>query len=283
MQLITTKKALFEVVSNAKSAGKTIGFVPTMGALHNGHLTLVKRCVSENDLCFVSVFVNPTQFNDKNDLANYPRTLEADAELLASVGCEFVFAPNADEMYDAEEMQKPFEFDFGGLDQVMEGRFRRGHFNGVVQVVSKLFQLVQPTRAYFGEKDFQQLAIIRRMVTVLNFPVEIVGCPIVREESGLALSSRNALLTPEQRQLAVHISQVLKESCLFALETPVHELHDAVVAAVNAREGLEVEYFEIVDGKTLQPIEKWEETNDIVGCITVYCGKIRLIDNIRYK
>ena len=283
MQLITTKKALFEVVSNAKSAGKTIGFVPTMGALHNGHLTLVKRCVSENDLCFVSVFVNPTQFNDKNDLANYPRTLEADAELLASVGCEFVFAPNADEMYDAEEMQKPFEFDFGGLDQVMEGRFRPGHFNGVVQVVSKLFQLVQPTRAYFGEKDFQQLAIIRRMVTVLNFPVEIVGCPIVREESGLALSSRNALLTPEQRQLAVHISQVLKESCLFALETPVHELHDAVVAAVNAREGLEVEYFEIVDGKILQPIEKWEETNDIVGCITVYCGKIRLIDNIRYK
>ena len=283
MQLITTKKALFEVVSNAKSTGKTIGFVPTMGALHNGHLTLVKRCVSENDLCFVSVFVNPTQFNDKNDLANYPRTLEADAELLASVGCQFVFAPNADEMYDAEEMQKPFEFDFGGLDQVMEGRFRPGHFNGVVQVVSKLFQLVQPTRAYFGEKDFQQLAIIRRMVTIMNFPVEIVGCPIVREESGLALSSRNALLTPEQRQLAVHISQVLKESCLFALETPVHELHDAVVAAVNAREGLEVEYFEIVDGKTLQPIEKWEETNDIVGCITVYCGKIRLIDNIRYK
>ena len=283
MQLITTKKALFEVVSNAKSTGKTIGFVPTMGALHNGHLTLVKRCVSENDLCFVSVFVNPTQFNDKNDLANYPRTLEADAELLASVGCQFVFAPNADEMYDVEEMHKPFEFDFGGLDQVMEGRFRPGHFNGVVQVVSKLFQLVQPTRAYFGEKDFQQLAIIRRMVTVLNFPVEIVGCPIVREESGLALSSRNALLTPEQRQLAVHISQVLKESCLFALETPVHELHDAVVAAVNAREGLEVEYFEIVDGKTLQPIEKWEETNDIVGCITVYCGKIRLIDNIRYK
>ena len=209
--------------------------------------------------------------------------MEADAQLLASVGCQFVFAPNADEMYDAEEMQKPFEFDFGGLDQVMEGRFRRGHFNGVVQVVSKLFQLVQPTRAYFGEKDFQQLAIIRRMVTVMNLPVEIVGCPIVREESGLALSSRNALLTPEQRQIAVHISQVLKESCLFALETPVHELHDAVVAAVNAREGLEVEYFEIVDGKTLQPIEKWEETNDIVGCITVYCGKIRLIDNIRYK
>ena len=283
MQIITTKKAFLEAVSNAKSKGKTIGFVPTMGALHDGHLTLVKRCVSENDLCFVSVFVNPTQFNDKNDLANYPRTLEADAQLLGSVGCQFIFAPTAEEMYDAEEMSKPFEFDFGGLDQVMEGRFRPGHFNGVVQVVSKLFQLVQPTRAYFGEKDFQQLAIIRRMVTVMNFPVEIVGCPIVREESGLALSSRNALLTPEQRQLAVHISQVLQESRQFVTETSVPELHEALVAAINAREGLEVEYFEIVDGKTLQPIEKWEETNDIVGCITVYCGKIRLIDNIRYK
>lgn len=283
MQIITTKKALLEAVSNTKSKGKTIGFVPTMGALHDGHLTLVKRCVSENDLCFVSVFVNPTQFNDKNDLANYPRTLEADAQLLGSVGCQFIFAPTAEEMYDAEEMSKPFEFDFGGLDQVMEGRFRPGHFNGVVQVVSKLFQLVQPTRAYFGEKDFQQLAIIRRMVTVMNLPVEIVGCPIVREASGLALSSRNALLTPEQSQLAVHISQVLQESRQFVTETSVPELHEALVAAINAREGLEVEYFEIVDGQTLQPIEKWEETNDIVGCITVYCGKIRLIDNIRYK
>jgi pantoate--beta-alanine ligase len=165
----------------------------------------------------------------------------------------------------------------------MEGRFRPGHFNGVVQVVSKLFKLVQPTRAYFGEKDFQQLAIIRRMVSVMKFPIEIVGCPIVREASGLALSSRNSLLTSEQRQRAVHISQVLKESQIFALETSVQELHDAVVAAINAREGLDVEYFEIVDGKTLQSIKKWEETDDVVGCITVYCGKIRLIDNIRYK
>ncbi|HQB68676.1 MAG TPA: pantoate--beta-alanine ligase [Paludibacteraceae bacterium] len=283
MQIITTKNALLEAVSTAKLQDKTIGFVPTMGALHDGHLTLVKRCVSENDLCFVSVFVNPTQFNDKNDLANYPRTVEADAALLESVGCKVMFVPNADEMYNADEMQKPFEFDFGGLDQVMEGRFRPGHFNGVVQVVSKLFKLVQPTRAYFGEKDFQQLAIIRRMVSVMKFPIEIVGCPIVREASGLALSSRNSLLTSEQRQRAVHISQVLKESQIFALETSVQELHDAVVAAINAREGLDVEYFEIVDGKTLQSIKKWEETDDVVGCITVYCGKIRLIDNIRYK
>ncbi len=283
MQTITTKKALDEFVSNCKSENKTIGFVPTMGALHNGHLTLVRRAVAENDICIVSVFVNPTQFNDKNDLANYPRTLEADAALLTEAGCACVFAPTPDEMYNADEMTNRFEFDFGGLDQVMEGKFRPGHFNGVVQVVSKLFRLVRPDRAYFGEKDFQQLAIIRRMTKLMNFPIEIVGCPIVREESGLALSSRNALLTPEQRQTAVHISAVLQESTQFALETSVGELHDAVVAAINAKEGLETEYFDIVDGHTLQSIERWDDAEYVVGCITVYCGKIRLIDNIRYK
>ncbi|HKL96923.1 MAG TPA: pantoate--beta-alanine ligase [Paludibacteraceae bacterium] len=283
MQIIRTKHELTNYISAAKSAGQSIGFVPTMGALHEGHLMLVKRSVSENDICVVSVFVNPTQFNNKTDLANYPRTLETDAELLASIGCHIIFAPTAEEMYDADEMTKPFNFNFGGLDAVMEGKFRPGHFNGVVQVVSKLFQLVQPTRAYFGEKDFQQLAIIRRMVRVMNLPVEIVGCPIVREATGLAMSSRNALLTLEQCQLAVHISQVLNESRQFVPETPVSELHTALVAAINQVEGLEVEYFDIVDGKTLQSIEKWEETDDIVGCITVYCGKVRLIDNIRYK
>lgn len=254
-----------------------------MGALHNGHLTLVRRAVAENDICIVSVFVNPTQFNDKNDLANYPRTLDADAALLTEAGCACVFAPTPEEMYNADEMATRFEFDFGGLDQVMEGKFRPGHFNGVVQVVSKLFRLVRPDRAYFGEKDFQQLAIIRRMTKLMNFPIEIVGCPIVREESGLALSSRNALLTPEQRQTAVHISAVLKESTQFALETSVGELHDAVVAAINAKEGLETEYFDIVNGHTLQSIERWDDAEYVVGCITVYCGKIRLIDNIRYK
>ena len=165
----------------------------------------------------------------------------------------------------------------------MEGKFLPGHFNGVVQVVSKLFRLVRPDRAYFGEKDFQQLAIIRRMTKLMNFPIEIVGCPIVREESGLALSSRNALLTPEQRQTAVHISAVLQESTQFALETSVGELHDAVVAAINAKEGLETEYFDIVNGNTLQSIERWDDAEYVVGCVTVYCGKIRLIDNIRYK
>lgn len=283
MQIITTKQELASCVADCKKAGLRIGFVPTMGALHEGHLTLVRRAVAENDRCFVSVFVNPTQFNDKNDLANYPRTIDADARLLESAGCACLFAPTPDEMYDAAEMASTFAFDFGGLDQVMEGKYRPGHFNGVVQVVSKLFRLVQPDKAYFGEKDFQQLAIIRRMVKVMQLPVEIVGCPIVRETSGLALSSRNALLTPEQRQTAVHISAVLKESTLFALETTVAELHDAVVAAINKKDGLEVEYFDIVNGDTLQSVSKWNEADYIVGCVTVYCGKIRLIDNIRYK
>lgn len=283
MQIITTKQELASCVADCKKAGLRIGFVPTMGALHEGHLTLVRRAVAENDRCFVSVFVNPTQFNDKNDLANYPRTIDADARLLESAGCACLFAPTPDEMYDAAEMASTFAFDFGGLDQVMEGKYRPGHFNGVVQVVSKLFRLVQPDKAYFGEKDFQQLAIIRRMVKVMQLPVEIVGCPIVRETSGLALSSRNALLTPEQRQTAVHISAVLKESTLFALETTVAELHDAVVAAINKKDGLEVEYFDIVNGDTLQSVSKWDEADYIVGCVTVYCGKIRLIDNIRYK
>ena len=183
-----------------------------MGALHQGHLQLVSRCVAENDACVVSLFINPTQFNDKNDFNRYPRTLENDIALLASVGCAIVFAPSAEEMYTPSEMETVFDFDFGGLDEVMEGIFRPGHFNGVVQVVSKLFSLVTPDKAYFGEKDFQQLAIIRRMVQVMIFPIEIVGCPIVREKSGLALSSRNALLSEQERTTAAVIYRTLSES-----------------------------------------------------------------------
>lgn len=283
MNLFTEKQALRQYVEGLKKEGKTIGFVPTMGALHEGHLQLVRRAVSENDVCIVSVFVNPTQFNDKGDLERYPRNIKADAALLERTGCAAAFAPSPEEMYSTEEMNRTFEFDFGGLDTVMEGKYRPGHFNGVVQVVSKLFSLVTPDRAYFGEKDFQQLAIIRRMVRLMGFGIEIVGCPIVREESGLALSSRNALLTPEQKKLAVNISAVLKESTQFALETSVRELHDAVIAAINRHDGLQVEYFSIVDGDTLQEINRWDESDYVVGCITVYCGKIRLIDNIRYK
>ena len=280
MQLITTKKALFEVVANAKSTGKTIGFVPTMGALHNGHLTLVKRCVSENDLCFVSVFVNPTQFNDKNDLANYPRTLEADAELLASVGCQFVFAPNADEMYDAEEMQKPFEFDFGGLDEVMEGRFRPGHFNGVVQVVSKLFQLVQPTRAYFGEKDFQQLAIIRKLVKNLKININIHGVPTYREDSGLAMSSRNERLSSEQKKAAVIIHQTLvKVNDWFRIIT-IPEIYARVNEIFEKQPGMVMEYFKIADEETLKETDFFYKDRQYRAFIVVFVGEVRLIDNM---
>ena len=283
MKLIKNLAELEQYISALKAENKKIGFVPTMGALHEGHLQLVRRAVAENDVAIVSVFVNPTQFNDKNDLAKYPRTLEADAALLESVGCMAVFAPEANEFYTEEEMNSTFQFDFAGLDEVMEGKFRPGHFNGVVQVVSKLFRLVKPTRSYFGEKDFQQLAIIRHMVRTMGFDVEIVGCPIVREESGLARSSRNMLLSEAERVVAANIHAVLKESTSFYSMTTVQELHDATIAAINRHEGLEVEYYDIVNGDTLQSIEKWEDADYVVGCITVYCGSVRLIDNLSFK
>lgn len=282
MRLIKTARELEQALGEERK-GKTVGFLPTMGALHEGHLTLARRVVKENDIAVCSVFVNPTQFNNKTDLETYPRNVETDAKVLEEAGVDFVFAPVAEEFYTKEEMEQRFQFDFGGLDEVMEGKFRPGHFNGVVQVVSKLFRIVKPDRAYFGEKDFQQLAIIRRMVDVMQFEIEIVGCPIVREESGLALSSRNALLTEEQRRLATNIHAVLKESTLFFNQTSVKELRDCAIAAINRHEGLEVEYFDIVDGNTLRSIENWRDADYVVGCITVYCGKVRLIDNIRYK
>lgn len=279
MQIIKTKAELQKTVAALKNSEKTIGLVPTMGALHEGHATLVRKCVSENEVTFVSVFVNPTQFNNKEDLEKYPRDLARDAELLASIGVGFVFAPTPDEMYTAEEMNETFAFDFAGLDQVMEGKMRPGHFNGVVQVVSKLFELVQPTRAYFGEKDFQQLAIIRRMVSVMGFDVKIVGCPIVREKSGLALSSRNERLSAEERKTALNISRVLFESLDYAKEHGVEETRQWVVDQINAVDGLEVEYYEIVDQTSLMPAADFGHA---IGCVTVYCGPVRLIDNIKY-
>lgn len=280
MKTITKKQDLISEIDSLKATGKSIGFVPTMGALHAGHMSLVNRAVNENDCCVVSVFVNPTQFNNPTDLEKYPRNLQHDEEMLRAAGCSIVFSPSPEEMYNAEEMNSTFEFDFGGLDQVMEGKYRPGHFNGVVQVVSKLFSLVRPDRAYFGEKDFQQLAIIHRMVKLMNFPVKIVDCPIVREESGLALSSRNERLNTQQRENAVKISEVLFESRNFVPEKSVNELIRWVIDSINKVEGLEVEYFEIVDAATLQAIDKWND--NCVGCITIYCGDVRLIDNIRY-
>ena len=251
-----------------------------MGALHEGHASLIKRSVSENEVTFVSVFVNPTQFNNKEDLEKYPRNLNRDAELLASIKADFIFAPEPEEMYTPEEMNTRFQFDFGGLDRVMEGKMRPGHFNGVVQVVSKLFQLVQPDKAYFGEKDFQQLAIIRRMVSVMHFDLQIIGCPIVREDSGLALSSRNERLSPDEKQTAVNISRILFQSREYALTHSVAQTQQWVVDSINAVEGLEVEYYEIVDQTTLLPVSDFSHA---IGCVTVYCGPVRLIDNIKYN
>ncbi|MBP1640226.1 MAG: pantothenate synthetase [Bacteroidetes bacterium] len=280
MKVFSTIADLKAEVAAQKAAGKTIGLVPTMGALHAGHASLVKKCASENDITVVSVFVNPTQFNDKNDLKNYPRTLEKDAELLQSVGCNLIFAPSEDEIYPEPDTRV---FDFTPLDKVMEGKYRPGHFNGVAQIVSKLFDIVTPDRAYFGEKDFQQLAIIREMVKQLGLSLEIIACPIVREADGLALSSRNARLTDSQRKKAVTISKVLFESRNFAPSKPIAELTDWVIDNVNKESELRVEYFEIVDGNTLQAVSDWNQTDYIVGCITVFCGEVRLIDNIRYK
>ena len=281
MVIVQTIKELIAEIEALKSAGKTIGFVPTMGALHRGHIELVSRSVKENDCCVVSVFVNPTQFNNASDLEKYPRDINRDAELLNKSGCNIIFAPEASEIYNSEELNNNFEFDFGGLDKVMEGKFRPGHFNGVVQIVSKLFNLVQPNKAYFGEKDFQQLAIIHRMVEILDFDVEIVDCSIVREESGLAMSSRNERLSAEQRKKAVEISKVLFESRNFVPELSPNELKNWVVEKINAVDGLEVEYFEIANTTTLQTIASWTEPS--VGCIAVFCGEVRLIDNIRYN
>ena len=274
------------MVAACKATGKTIGLVPTMGALHEGHASLVRRAVNENNVCFVSVFVNPTQFNNKEDLEKYPRNIKRDAELLESIGADFVFAPTPEEMYSAEEMNTTFEFDFAGLDRVMEGKMRPGHFNGVVQVVSRLFYLVQPDKAYFGEKDFQQLAIIHHMVERSSLAgtfgnLEIIGCPIVREESGLALSSRNERLSKKEKQTAVAISQTLFSSLKWAKMkgATVADVQQKVRDTVNAVPGMEVEYYEIVDQTSLLPTETF---NHAIGCITVWCGSVRLIDNIKY-
>lgn len=279
MEVVKTAVELQRKIAEFRENNARVGFLPTMGALHDGHIRLAKQCVEENDCSVVSIFVNPTQFNDKSDLANYPRTLDEDVERLERVGCQLVFAPSVQEIYPEEDTRV---FDFGTVDKVMEGKYRPGHFNGVAQVVSRLFDIVKPDRAYFGEKDFQQIAVIRAMVKQLNIPVEIVACPIVREESGLALSSRNMLLTDEQRKNAVRISEVLRDSRTFAGEHTVEETIRMVVATLNAVPDLRVEYFEIVDGDTLLPVANWSDSTYVVGCITVFCGTVRLIDNVKY-
>ena len=280
MKLIQTISELRNELQSVRKQGKSIGLVPTMGALHDGHASLVKRAVKENDVVVVSDFVNPTQFNDKNDLLKYPRTLETDCALLEKHGAAFAFAPSVEEIYPEPDTR---QFSYAPLDTVMEGKYRPGHFNGVCQIVSKLFLIVEPDRAYFGEKDFQQLAIIREMVRKYPFNLEIVGCPIVREADGLALSSRNARLSAEQRTQALQISKTLFDSVGFAKLHTLAETKQYVEDRIAASEGLKLEYFEVVDGNTLQTVSSWEDSKYIVGCITVFCGEVRLIDNIKYK
>ena len=265
----------------ARKQGKKIGLVPTMGALHEGHASLVKRSVEENDVTVVSVFVNPTQFNDKNDLKSYPRDLEADCRLLESCRADYVFAPEVEEMYPVPDTRA---FEFPPVSTVMEGAHRPGHFNGVCQVVSRLFYIVRPHRAYFGEKDWQQIAVVKAMVNYLGLAVAIVECPIVRDTDGLARSSRNALLTPGERAIAPRIDEALSQSVTYAKSHTVAETHDWVVSRINAVDGLDVEYFSIVDGDTLLDVSSWDASS-VVGCITVYCGSrpVRLIDHIRYN
>lgn len=281
MEIIRTVDRLRKAVAEARAEGKTIGLVPTMGALHDGHMSLMRRARGENDVVVASVFVNPTQFNNKEDLATYPRTEEADCEKLEAAGVDIAFIPSVEEVYPEPDTR---QFALGAVAETMEGAMRPGHFNGVAQVVSKLFAMVEPTRAYFGEKDFQQIAVIRKMVQLEGFDIEIVDCPICRESDGLAMSSRNTRLTPEQREVAPVIHRVLSSSVDWAKDHTLAETKRYVIEEINSFPHMEVEYYEIVDPLTMQPLESWDSpcNGRTVGCVTAYCGKVRLIDNIRY-
>lgn len=275
MKVFESVKELRAELDKAEQSG--IGFVPTMGALHAGHRSLVERARRENGTVVVSVFVNPTQFNDKNDLKHYPRTPEADARLLEEAGADFVLMPTVEEIYPQPDSR---QFDFGLIDKVMEGATRPGHFNGVAQVVSRLFDIVRPARAYFGEKDFQQIAVIKSMVAQLALPIEIVECAIVRGEDGLALSSRNTLLDAAHRAAAPHIYATLRAAVTQSQEMVPARLKEWVTAEVERNPLLKVIYYQSVDARTMQEVAAWDDSPRIQGCIAVQAGDIRLIDNI---
>ena len=274
-----TVEELKSVVGALKAEGKSVGLVPTMGALHDGHVSLMEKARGDNDVVFVSVFVNPTQFNNPDDLRTYPRTEEADCELMRSAGVDVAFIPSVEEIYPQKDTRV---FDLGPVAEVMEGAMRPGHFNGVAQIVSKLFDFTRPTRAYFGEKDFQQIAVIRRMVEIEGFDLEIVDCPIKREADGLAMSSRNVRLSAEQRAIAPAIHRTLEGSLSWARDHSVEQTKRYVIDELNSLPHLQVEYYEIVDALSMQPITDWAESESPVGCATVFCGEVRLIDNIKY-
>ena len=283
MKIIRTKLDMIEYGAQQKDRGASIGFVPTMGALHEGHLSLIREAVKGNTVVIASVFVNPTQFNNPDDFAKYPRTEEEDLKKLAAEGVDAVFMPTPEEIYPANDQNKVKEYSLGSVAEVMEGKYRPGHFQGVARILDILFRLVRPDRAYFGEKDFQQIAVVRNMIQSEGINVEIVACPIKRDEDGLALSSRNELLTPELRKIAPEIYKTLKYSAEYSKEHSIQATKDTVIERLDSVPGLKVEYFEIVDARTLTPVDEWEESSWIVGCITVYCGEVRLIDNITYR
>ncbi len=260
--------------------GEDIGFVPTMGALHKGHISLVSKSLSYTKNTIVSLFVNPTQFNNPNDLATYPRTEEADCDLLRQAGASIVFIPSVNDIYPSDDNRL---FDLGGLDSYGEGPKRPGHFNGVAQVVTRLFDIVKPTYAFFGEKDFQQLAIIKYITKGLNYPVTIVPCPTLREDDGLAMSSRNMLLSPEHREAAPVIYRCLTEAVSLVGSATPQELSQKVTEMINSNPMLECEYIEILNSLTLQPVTRWDDAAEVQMCAAVFAGKVRLIDNIKLK
>jgi len=280
MDVLQSKESLQKEIVGLKNNNHTIGFVPTMGALHGGHLSLIDCSRQRDDITVVSIFVNPKQFNRRDDYEKYPRELTSDLKKLEDSGCAIVFTPTEQEMYPGEDERV---FDFGRLEEVMEGKYRPGHFNGVARIVSKLFDLVMPHRAYFGEKDFQQLAIIRSLVRQANYDIEIVGCPIVREESGLAKSSRNERLTPVQKKSAAQISSLLFEARNKAGLVRIDQLKQEVVDRLNKNPDIDVEYFEIVDEHTLQPVNDWNEAGSKRGCVAAWVGDVRLIDNVKFS
>lgn len=279
MIAINKRTQLLETLNLIRSRGKTVGFVPTMGALHPGHIALVSKAKAENEIVVASIFVNPTQFNNQQDLVHYPRTIEKDSEMLENAGCDFLFFPSVDEMYPAGLKESVLPIDLDGLDSVMEGAHRPGHFAGVIQVVKKLFDAVGPCKAYFGEKDFQQLAVIRKMVKEWKLPVEIIPCPIIRETDGLAMSSRNMRLTDEERKIAPVISKALFKAKKFWNDHSIGETKELVTAIINSEPKLKLEYFEIADVDSLKPATADQKKN-VVACIAVHLGAVRLIDNI---
>lgn len=276
MNVITTIKELSAIVADVKKSGKSIGLVPTMGALHEGHLSLIKRARLENEVVFVSIFVNPVQFNNPDDLRKYPRTLDADVTFIGEYA-DYAFAPSVEEVFPTPPTE---EYHYGPVEEVMEGAYRPGHFNGVGVIVRRLLDWVQPDKAYFGEKDYQQIAVIRELVRQCNITSEIVSCPIIREESGLAMSSRNRLLTDEQRALSANIHRILVES---QQQGDVPQIQAFVENEIAKIPEFKLDYFQIAEDRLLQPVNSLQDAPGVMGFITVYVGDVRLIDNIRYK